>query len=92
MFLIIKVFFTGMIQLFLLIFWWLCLCYEAYISSSANSPFEFKYISKRFSFCHIHCIYSKFQLVGSYKYLDSLCQYSFPKQLLSKTTSLFLYL
>ena len=93
MFLIIKVLFMGMIQPVMPIFWWLCLCYEAYISSSSiSSPFEPKSIPKGFSFCRTRCIYSEFQLVGSFKYLDSLCQHYFHKQLLSKTASLFIYL
>ena len=93
MFLIIKVLFTGMIQPVLPLFWWLCLCYEAYISSSSASiPFESRSISKGFSFCRTRCIYSEFQLNGSFKYLDSLSQHPGSQDLMSRTASLYLHM
>ena len=86
-FTIFQAIFYCLLQLLLPLFWWLCLCYEAYLSSSSHySPLTSA--SPVLSFCRTHCIYSSYQLNGSFKFLDPCFQCSSSQVLLSKAGSL----
>ena len=78
------------LQFFFPLFWWLCLCYEAYLGSnllcsSSVSPQP----NSVLSFCRSRCIYSSYQLNGSFKFLDSCSRCSSSQVLLFKAGSLY---
>ena len=73
MFAFVKLLYVGLVQPFLPLFWWLCLCYEAYLFYSPDDvPFLPRNSSSHLRFCRTRCIYSEFQLNGSFKFLDTL--------------------
>ena len=83
--------FYCFLQPFLPLFWWLYLCYEAYLSSYSPCPSSVSAPShSMLSLCHTGCVYSSFQLNGSFKFLDSCSQCSSSQVLLFKAGSLII--
>ena len=90
MFAVMKLLFVGLVQPFLPLFWWICLCYEAYlICSPQDVPFVPKKVPCQMSFCHTCCIYSEFQLLGSFKFLDTLSRTPYTQTLLDNASYIY---